>query len=185
MVGPAPELPLTLGTKVPIINNTDLETYGWELSIGWNDILKCGLGYGVKLLISDSQTEITRYPNETGSLNSDVNVAKDKAIYRTGMMLGEVWGYETIGIAKTQEEMEVHLASLPNGGQDAIGNRWGAGDIMYADLNGDGKIDDEHDRRAMGNPRTPEIQFGIPLGLQYKGFDLSLLFQGAANSSIL
>ena len=187
MVGPAPELPLTLGTKVPIINNTDLETYGWELSIGWNDILKCGLGYGVKLLISDSQTEITRYPNETGSLNSDVNVAKDKAIYRTGMMLGEVWGYETIGIAKTQEEMEVHLASLPNGGQDAIGNRWGAGDIMYADLNGDGKIDngsntlnDHGDLAIIGNS-TPRYLFGLDMNLDYKGFDFRAFFQGVLN----
>ncbi|MGL5562324.1 MAG: SusC/RagA family TonB-linked outer membrane protein, partial [Tannerellaceae bacterium] len=53
------------------------------------------------------------------------------------------------------------------------------------DLNGDGKIDDLSDRTAMGNPRTPEIQFGLPVGIQYKGFDLSLLFQGATNSSIL
>lgn len=65
---------------------------------------------------------------------------------------------------------------------------WGKlypGDVVYKDLNGDGKITDESDKRAMGNPRTPEIQFGIPIGFQYKGFDISMLFQGAAKSSLL
>lgn len=174
MVGPAPELPVSLGTSVPQTNNTDLRTYGWELSIGWNDRLKCGLGYSAKFMLSDSQTEITRYPNETGSL----------ATYRKGMMLGEIWGYETIGIAKTQEDMDRHLATLPNGGQDAIGNRWGAGDIMYADLNGDGKIDngantesDHGDMKVIGN-YTPRYLFGLDLNLDYKGFDFRAFFQG-------
>ena len=36
--------------------------------------------------------------------------------------------------------MDAHLASLPNGGQDALGVKWGAGDIMYRDLNGDARF---------------------------------------------
>lgn len=54
---------------------------------------------------------------------------------------------------------------------------------MYKDLDRNGVIDDE-DRTAMGHPRSPEIQFGIPVGFQYKNFDFSVLFQGAANTSI-
>jgi TonB-linked SusC/RagA family outer membrane protein len=174
MIGPAPELPSILGTAVPRTNNTDLQTYGWELTIGWNDLLKSGFGYGVKLLLSDSQTEITDYPNETGNLST----------YRTGMMVGEIWGYETIGIAKSKEEMDSHLASLPNGGQNAIGNNWTAGDIMYRDLNEDGKIDngsntesDHGDLSIIGN-RTPRYLFGLDLNLDYKGFDFRAFFQG-------
>ena len=184
MIGPAPELPVVLGTDVPQTNNTDLRTYGWELSIGWNDRLNCGLGYSATFLLSDSQTEITRYPNETGTLNTDVNASAEDMIYRKGMKLGEIWGYETLGIAKTQEEMDAHLASLPNGGQDAIGSRWTAGDIMYKDLNGDGKIDsgastenDHGDLTVIGN-NTPRYQFGLDLNMDYKGFDLRLFFQG-------
>ena len=56
-------------------------------------------------------------------------------------MMGDIYGYETIGIAKSKDEMDQHLASLPNGGQNALGTNWDAGDIMYKDLNGDGKID--------------------------------------------
>lgn len=174
MVGPAPELPLTLGTSVPQTNNTDLKTYGFELSIGWNDRLKNGLGYSAKFLLSDSQTEITRYPNETGRLDT----------FRDQMKMGEIWGYHTIGIAQTQGEMDEHLKSLPQGGQDALGNRWEAGDVMFADTNGDGKIDggantlDDHgDLTIIGNS-TPRFHFGIDLGADYKGFDFRAFFQG-------
>ncbi len=176
MVGPAPELPVILGTEVPKTNNTDLKTYGFELSIGWNDRLKNGLGYSAKFLLSDSQTEITKYPNKTGNL--------DPKTYRTGMKVGEIWGYSTIGIAKTQQEMNDHLATLSNGGQNAIGSQWGAGDIMYADVNGDGKIDngantlDNHgDLKVIGNNR-PRFLFGLDMTAAYKGFDLRLFFQG-------
>lgn len=174
MVGPAVELPLTLGTKVPDLNNTDLKTYGFEMDITWNDLLKNGLGYSVKFLLSDSQTEITRYPNATGTLDT----------YRDGMMVGEIWGYETIGIAKTDLEMTNHLATLTNGGQDAIGSQFAAGDIMYADLNGDGKIDngantiDDHgDLKVIGNS-SARYNFALDLGANYKGFDFRAFFQG-------
>ena len=174
MIGPAPELPVTLGTAVPKTNNTDLKTYGFELSVSWNDLLPSGFGYGAKLLLADSQTKITRYPNETGALSTYVENVK----------MGEIWGYTTIGIAKTQEEMNNHLASLPNGGQNALGSNWGAGDIMYADTNGDGKVDggsetiSEHgDWSVIGNT-TPRFQFGLDLTADYKGFDFRAFFQG-------
>ena len=72
MVGPGVELPAILGATVPSTNNTDLTTFGWELSIGWRD--KVGeLGYGVKLNISDNQTRIDKYPNPTNSLSTGRN----------------------------------------------------------------------------------------------------------------
>ena len=55
--------------------------------------------------------------------------------------------------------------------------------MVYKDLNGDGVVNN-YDRAAIGNPRTPEIQFGIPLGLSYKGFDFSMLWQGSALCSV-
>ena len=45
MIGPAPEMPVILGTAVPKTNNTSLRTNGWELNISWRDRLKNGLGY--------------------------------------------------------------------------------------------------------------------------------------------
>ena len=173
MVGPGVELPAILGATVPATNNTDLTTFGWELSIGWRD--KVGeLGYGVKLNISDNQTRIDKYPNPTNSLSK----------YMAGELTGDIYGYTTIGIAKTQEEMDAHIASLPKGGQTAIGSKWEAGDIMYADINGDGKIDngsntldDMGDLKKIGN-NTPRFRTGITLDAQWKGFDFSMFWQG-------
>ncbi|RZK57257.1 MAG: TonB-dependent receptor [Pedobacter sp.] len=173
MVGPAPELPVILGTAVPQTNNTDLKSLGFEFEIGWNDRLKNGMGYGVKFLLSDYQTTVTRYPNATMSLDT----------YRTGQKLGEIWGYSTIGIAKTQAEMDAHLATSSNG-QSAFGSQWAAGDIMYADYNGDGKIDwgswtqgDSGDAHLIGN-NTPRYRVGLDVNLDYKGFDFRAFFQG-------
>lgn len=63
---------------------------------------------------------------------------------------------------------------------------WGRvipGDVVYKDINGDGRVDN-YDRAAVGNPRIPELQFGLPLGFQYKNLDFSMLFQGSALSSV-
>ena len=173
MVGPGVELPAILGTGVPATNNCDLTTFGWELQLGWRDQIG-DFSYGVKVNISDSQTRIDSYPNPTNSLWK----------YRAGEITGKIYGYTTVGIAKSQEEMDAHLASLPNGGQTAIGNKWEAGDIMYADINGDGKIDsgagtleDMGDLKEIGN-NTPRFRTGINLDASWKGFDFSMFWQG-------
>lgn len=181
MVGNAPELPSILGTGVPVTNNTDLRTSGWELSIGWQDRLANGMYYGAKFNISDARTQITRYPN-----NPTNNIYN----YLTGRYTNEIWGYTTKGMAKTDQEMQDHLASLPNGGQDAIGSDWKAGDIMYADLNGDGKISsgsevlgDTGDLSVIGNS-TPRFLFGLDLNASWKGFDVRAFFQGVMKRDV-
>ncbi len=173
MLGPAQLLPATLGVTPPATNNTDLKSAGYELEIGWNDRLKNGLGYNVKLLFSDNQVTVTRYPNPAGNLNN----------YRVGQKLGEIWGYTTVGIAKTQAEMDAHLATLSNG-QSIVGAQWGAGDIMYADYNKDGKFDNGSsteanpgDRHIIGNS-TARYRVGFDVGADYKGFDFRAFFQG-------
>ncbi|HZL11866.1 MAG TPA: TonB-dependent receptor [Prolixibacteraceae bacterium] len=175
MVGDAPALPAILGADVPKTNNTDLTTRGFELSIAWQDRLKNGLGYNVNFILSDSRTEITRYPNNpTGKIDK----------YYNNQMYGEIWGYSTIGIAKTKEEMDAHLAGLTEGGQTALGNNWTAGDIMYQDINNDGKIDngsntlnDHGDLKVIGNS-SPRYLFGLDLSADWKGFDFRAFFQG-------
>lgn len=191
MVGYAPALPALLGTNVPQTNNTDLRTQGWEMSITWRDVLKNGLNYSAKLLLSDSRTKITRYPNNpTGAFTTDYSDPTQNSNdasyikYIQGRYTGEIWGFETIGIAKTDDEMKAHLAALPNGGQDALGSDWKAGDIMYADINKDGKISkgsetigDPGDKKVIGNS-TPRYLFGIDLNAAWKGFDMRVFFQG-------
>ncbi|MFT3752134.1 MAG: SusC/RagA family TonB-linked outer membrane protein [Paludibacter sp.] len=59
---------------------------------------------------------------------------------------------------------------------------YSAGDIKYADINKDGKIDDD-DKVAIGYPTVPEIVYGFGASSGYKDFDLSFFFQGSARSS--
>lgn len=179
MVGPAPELPLTLGIATPQTNNCNLRTKGWEFSIGWNDRLHNGLGYGLRFMLSDATTIIDDYPgNSTHSIDS----------YLPGHEIGEIWGFETIGIAKTDEEMNTHLDKV--GGQEAIGSRWAAGDIMYADIDGKQGItegartlEDHGDLKVIGNS-TPHYLFGIDLSADWKGFDFRCFFQGVMKRDI-
>ena len=171
MVGPAPELPAILGTAVPKVNNLDMTSKGWDLQISWRDKVS-DFNYGVTLNLSDNVVVIDKYPNDSKSLGST---------YYKGAHLGDIWGYTTIGIAKTQAEMDEHLKKVD---QKYLGTGWGAGDIMYADLDGDGKIstgqntaDDSGDRSIIGNT-TPRYNFGLNLDGSWKGIDLKIFFQG-------
>ncbi len=170
MVGPAPELPVILGTDVPQINNADMNSYGFELEAIWKD--KIGkFSYALRAVLSDDQQEVTDYPNPTGNISTWYN----------GRKMGEIWGYTTIGIAKTQAEMDTHLSGV---NQNNLSSKWGAGDIMYADLNDDKKIDggsgilgDTGDRSVIGNS-TPRYRYSLDLTGAWKGFDFRVLLQG-------
>ncbi len=59
---------------------------------------------------------------------------------------------------------------------------YGAGDIKYHDVNGDGKINDA-DRVPIGFPTHPEIIYGFGISAGYRNIDFSCFFQGAARSS--
>ncbi|HWK56226.1 MAG TPA: TonB-dependent receptor [Parapedobacter sp.] len=174
MVGPAPQLPKVLGTSVPTTNNTDMKSYGFEAEVSWNDRLSNGLGYRAKFMLSDARSVVLRYPNPTNNFWT----------YLAGQELGNIWGFTTIGIAKTQAEMDAHLATLPNGGQQYLGSDWSAGDIMFKDIDGDGRVDggtgtmdNQGDYSVIGNS-TPRFRFGFDLGADWKGLDLRMFFQG-------
>ena len=173
MIGPASELPSILGATPPKINNADMKSYGFEFELGWRDQIG-DFSYGAKFTLADDQQKITSYPNENLKLSE---------AYYPGKMLGEIWGYETVGIAQTQEEMDAHLAKVD---QSSLGSKWGAGDIMYADLDGNGVIsnadntaDNSGDRKVIGNS-TPRFKYGLTLDAAWKGIDFRIFFQGVA-----
>lgn len=169
MVGPAAEIASIYGTSMPSSNNTDLHTNGWELTISWRDNIG-QLNYNVAFNLSDSRTYVDKYPNESKSINN----------YYEGEELGNIWGYETHGIAKSQAEMDEWLTN----NKPSWGAGWGEGDIMYTDLNGDKVINtgantlsDPGDRKILGNS-NPRFRFGLNLGLEWKGVDFSMFWQG-------
>lgn len=101
------------------------------------------------------------------------------------MKIGEIWGYVTDGFIKDEAEAQ-EMANK----QAFISTTWKPGDIRYADLNGDGKIDrgnnrvgDSGDKKVIGNT-TPRYNFNLNLSGSWKGFDLRLFFQGTMKRDV-
>ena len=161
-------LPSVLGTSVPRSNAANMKTTGWEVSVEWSDRLSCGLGYHIKGVLSDYQSEITKYSNETRLLSD----------YYVGQKIGEIWGLVSNGLFQSDEEAASWDQKAINGGH------WSAGDVKFEDIDGDGKVtwgegtvDKPGDRKILGNS-TPRYAYGITAGADYKGFDFEMFWQG-------
>lgn len=85
----------------------------------------------------------------------------------TGHPMGAELYYQVIGINKTQEDLEKY----PQMAGATLG------DFIFADLDGNGVID-TYDRKRCDLTTVPELVFGLNFEAQWKGFDLSVLFQG-------
>ena len=170
------ELPNVLGTSEPLENAADLKTTGWDLTVSWRDNVKLAgktLNYGLSFNIGDSRSWITKFSNDTGSLDS----------YYEGWEMGSIWGLETEGFFTSQEDIDSHADQTQVASY--IGTRPIApGDLKFKDLNNDGKIDkgawtiDDHgDYKIIGNNRA-RYGFGFNMNADWNGFDLSLFVQG-------
>ena len=174
MIGPAPILGSVLGTDAPATNNCDMRSTGWELEIGWKDQIG-EVKYGARFNISDSKSKILNYPYD-GEFG-----AQNIGSYYNGKVLGEIWGYESAGIANSQTEMDQWLAA---GNTPNWGSNWSAGDIMYKNIDGKegvnsgaSTLDDHGDLKRLGNS-TARYRVGLNLDASWKGFDISVFFQG-------
>lgn len=175
MVGPASEVASIYGIVMPASNNTDLRTKGWEIAASWRDRIG-KVNYNVGFNIADSRSYVDKYPNKSKSLST----------YYEGQELGEIWGYVTHGIAKSQAEMDAWLVDH----NPSWGSGWGEGDIMFEDLDGVAGItegadtaEDPGDRKVIGNS-TPRFRFGLDLGVEWKGIDFSMFWQGVAKRDL-
>jgi TonB-linked SusC/RagA family outer membrane protein len=96
----------------------------------------------------------------------------------TGNRIGQPKGLQYLKIFNTVDE--INDPKRPKSVWEGAGLK--PGDISYSDINGDGIIDD-NDRINMGNPNIPGIMYGVSAGIQYKGWEFSLFFQGASDVS--
>ncbi|WP_343303913.1 TonB-dependent receptor [Chitinophaga niabensis] len=165
-----------VGQNAPQLNLGVVDNKGFDLEVGWSDNIGKSFSYYIRPNVSFARNKII-YINEIERIaanGKNVDYAR-----RTGKRIGEQFVFEFSHFVKDQAEADALNASNYQ--------KWGAlipGDVVYKDQNGDGQITDQEDRIAMGNPRNPEIQFGIPMGVSYKSFDVSILFQGATNTSV-
>jgi TonB-linked SusC/RagA family outer membrane protein len=188
MIGPAEAIPSISGINTEDrskINNATLRNRGWELSVNWQDRLKCGFSYGIGFNISDYKAVVTKYNNPEGLLyNNHTGLARNKGYYE-GMDIGEIWGFQADDLFRTNREVDEYLKTVDLSFFKP-GDKWQRGDVKYIDSNHDGKVDsgkgtlaDHGDLKVIGNA-TPKYSFGFNLNAGYKGFEVSALFQGVA-----
>jgi TonB-linked SusC/RagA family outer membrane protein len=152
------------GVGLPPVNLGKVQNQGGEIEISYRD--KIG--------------------NVDFSVRANYSLAKNKILYRdeplpaypyqafTGTSIGQILTYQWIGFYTSAAD----IASSP---VPQTAPR--IGDLKYADLNGDGKIDG-YDMSINGDPNLPNTNYGLELRTNYKNFGLSLLFQAATNFNV-
>lgn len=168
------DVPAILGIGISPSNIAETENRGFDGQIGF-------------------QTKIFRDVHFNTSLV--FSYAKNKVLYKaeaqqaypwlaeTGRPIGQPFGYSYLGfysqddIAHNSDSNSDNNVAIPNSDIPIQ-----AGDLKYKDLNGDGIIDN-FDRGPIGKPNLPNTTVGWSLGAYYKGFTLSVLFQGSFNYS--
>jgi TonB-linked SusC/RagA family outer membrane protein len=159
--------PLILGVGVSPTNVGITVNRGWEETFTYQD--KIGqVQYSVGLVWSFAKNKIL-YMAEASPRYPWLAV--------TGHPIGQPFGYHFQGFYSAADVADPKVAKPV--GSVAIQ----PGDLKYKDLNGDGFID-QNDLTTIGKPNLPNTTIGLPIKVGYKGFDASVLFQGAFGYSL-
>ncbi|MDR6562462.1 MULTISPECIES: TonB-dependent receptor [unclassified Arcicella] len=153
------------GQGLPPVNIGKVNNRGYELELGYQSPTYNGFSYSIKGNYSVAKNKIV-FQDEPSSLYP----------YQayTGNSIGQSRVYTFIGYYKSADD-------IANSPKTAVPVQ--PGDLKYADLNNDGKIDG-YDMSVTGNPNTPNTVYGINLGIRYKSISISANFQGARNFSV-
>ncbi len=147
----------------PTFNIAEVLNRGVEFELGYQDVIG-PLQYNVT-------ANLTTVHNEVLDLYEGVPFGGNQGRVDEGESLFFFRGHKVAGIFQNQEEVDAWLTENEEPG--AIKS---PGDIYYQDLNGDGVVDAD-DRTKLGSP-IPDYYYGINFDLMYRGFDMSLFFQG-------
>ena len=159
-------IPSTMGlSATPRANVGKAKASGVDISADYNKTFANGYWLQLRGNFTYAHSEFTAY--EEPQYNEAYKT-------RVGKSLNQRFGL-------IAERLFVDQAEVNNSPVQTYGD-YGAGDIKYRDVNGDGRITDL-DQVALGNPEVPEIIYGMGFSTGYKGFDISAFLQGSARSS--
>jgi TonB-linked SusC/RagA family outer membrane protein len=172
--------PPSLGSNgtaaIPFQNVGQLENKGFEIEISYRKTAG-DLSYSLSGNATYITNKVTKLYNGN-FLPSQLYGRSSSEISRTyeGNPVATFYGWKTNGLYQNQSEIEndVNIAEDPRKENGQIQ----PGDVKFLDLNADQIIDDK-DRTIIGNP-TPKLTYGFNASANYKAFDLSLFFLGAA-----
>lgn len=172
--------------EVPVPSEFGLDAYkdnvgsmvnrGIEVSLGynnkWNDwslSVTGNMAYNKNEILNLGGVDYMTDPNN-GNMRRQV-----------GEAINSYYMYQADGFFQSDAEAQAYMDKYQ--GQDGypFSKTFKAGDLIYQDANGDGKIDAND--RTICNSTNPAFTFGLNIGVGYKGFDLSMIFTGAAKAS--
>lgn len=178
------QLPAVVGTSAPMRNAADMRTRGWEIAVNWRDQIG-DWKYNVGFNLYDYKSKITKYSNNEDKLLSQ-NYYEEKT-------LGEIWGYVSDGFYTIDDFDGPGTWQLKDGVASLDGYNPRPGDEKFVNLNDDrgtneinsglNTVDSPGDQKVIGNS-TPRYNFGVNLGVSYKGFSLSAILQGTAKRDV-
>lgn len=162
-------VPSELGYSLPDENVNSDAQLGGEASLSYNGKVK-DLTFSVGGNVSYSRSRFLESYKPTWGNSWDH--------YRTSQedrWSGTYWGYEVIGQFQSQQQINEYQVNIDGQGNKTLL----PGDLIYNDVNGDGRIDG-YDERPIGyaRDRNPTVNFGFNLSAAYKGFDLKVDFSG-------
>jgi len=176
------DVPIPVSTGAGNLNVTQnigkIQNRGIEIGLVTTNVQASNNGFGwtTNFNVSGNRNKIL----DLGQQVNDAGVAANRTIIyessisQVGQPLGAFYGYVNQGIVQTNAEG----AGLPS----QNGQQPKAGDLKFADLNGDKNITPA-DRTVIGNP-NPKAFAGVTNNFSYKGVELSVFFQGQFGNQI-
>ncbi|MBP5625670.1 MAG: TonB-dependent receptor [Bacteroidales bacterium] len=174
------------GANASAMNGGAVRNAGVELSFTWNDNIG-DLFYNIGLNGSFNKNTVLYINNSDGIIHGDAKILSENVRNGDGFRaepgkpIGYFIGIASEGIFQNQAQIDAYNAkgyAFMNGYDQAQ-----PGDVIWIDQNGDGKYD-ELDCVEIGNPH-PDFTLGFNIGLQWKGFDLSINGSGAFGQQVM
>lgn len=163
--------PAVLGDKAPTTNGGKFKGWGYEGQATWRDRIGA-VNYYVGGTLTFARNKLTDFGGTTVLQSGYVKTQQ-------GYALNSIFGLRYGGKIQNEEQLQAYLAKYYDTNAIGMPSNLRVGDNMYCDENGDGVLD-EKDYIYLGSD-TPEISYSFNAGLSWKGFDVSVIFQGAAN----
>jgi TonB-linked SusC/RagA family outer membrane protein len=166
-------LPDVLGTGYPPQNAGKVENKGWELMVSWKDNIQ-DFTYGASFNLADVKNKVISLGDAPATVGDRIRMV--------GHPIDAFYGFEAERISQVADYTldPVTNKYTPNFPYDSS-YPMQPGDIMFRDLNGDGKITPADDRKVIGSA-IPRYTYGFRGNLGYKGVDFSFFFQGVGQA---
>lgn len=157
------QVPAFVGMDPPTVNKGEMKNTGLELTAGYKNSIGA-FRYSVGVNVETYKNKVVRY--------GDRQISSQR-INQEGLPYGSYYMLQYTGVFQSQDE----ISKAPK--QQFTPK---PGDLRYTDINGDNVVDAK-DRMVIGGA-FPKFNYGFNLNMEYKGFDLSVFFQGVEGRKV-